>query len=160
MVEPVRHRQTKEAATDMFHLKPPRHISTLPKIPLPGGGRECPVFPGADVHRAAADVRQEWTLTGISDHKRRIVVAWSCSGGADERARPRLGQMCMAARAVSWVTLSGRRYRSREFRLRRAHHEQGLGALACHLWLSAHHYVQVDPWDAALTREETARENG
>jgi hypothetical protein len=31
MVEPLRHRQTKEAATDMFYLKPPRHISTLPK---------------------------------------------------------------------------------------------------------------------------------
>jgi len=29
MVEPLRHRQTKEAATDMFCLKPPRHISTL-----------------------------------------------------------------------------------------------------------------------------------
>src|SRR6266849_5277783 len=30
MVEPLRHRQTKEAATDMFCLQPPRHISTLP----------------------------------------------------------------------------------------------------------------------------------
>jgi hypothetical protein len=30
MVEPLRHRQTKEAATDMFSLRPPRHISTLP----------------------------------------------------------------------------------------------------------------------------------
>jgi hypothetical protein len=30
MVEPLRHRQTKEAATDMFSLQPPRHISTLP----------------------------------------------------------------------------------------------------------------------------------
>ena len=29
MVEPVRHRQTKGAATDMFYLTPPRHISTL-----------------------------------------------------------------------------------------------------------------------------------
>ena len=29
MAEPVRHRQTKAAATDMFDLKPPRHISTL-----------------------------------------------------------------------------------------------------------------------------------
>jgi hypothetical protein len=29
-MEPLRHRQTKEAATDMFYLKPPRHISTLP----------------------------------------------------------------------------------------------------------------------------------
>jgi hypothetical protein len=31
MVEPLRHRQTKGAATDMFYLTPPRHISTLPK---------------------------------------------------------------------------------------------------------------------------------
>src|ERR1035437_1293591 len=30
MVAPGRHRQTKEAATDMFDLQPPRHISTLP----------------------------------------------------------------------------------------------------------------------------------
>ena len=30
MVEPLRHRQTKEAVTDMFYLPPPRHISTLP----------------------------------------------------------------------------------------------------------------------------------
>ena len=29
MVEPLRHRQTKGAATDMFYLTPPRHISTL-----------------------------------------------------------------------------------------------------------------------------------
>ncbi len=29
MVEPVRHRQTKGAATDMFDLQPPRHTSTL-----------------------------------------------------------------------------------------------------------------------------------
>ena len=26
MVEPLRHRQSKEAATDMFSLQPPRHI--------------------------------------------------------------------------------------------------------------------------------------
>ncbi len=30
MVEPLRHRQTKGAETDMFYLTPPRHISTLP----------------------------------------------------------------------------------------------------------------------------------
>jgi len=34
MVEPLRHRQTKGAATDMFYLTPPRHISTLPKSDL------------------------------------------------------------------------------------------------------------------------------
>src|SRR5258708_39627790 len=32
MAEPLRHRQTKEAATDMFYLTPPRHISTLPRF--------------------------------------------------------------------------------------------------------------------------------
>jgi hypothetical protein len=31
MAEPLRHRQTKEAETDMFSLQAPRHISTLPK---------------------------------------------------------------------------------------------------------------------------------
>ena len=31
MAQPVRHRQTKGAATDMLSLLPPRHISTLPK---------------------------------------------------------------------------------------------------------------------------------
>jgi hypothetical protein len=36
MAEPVRHRQTKEAATDMFDLQPPRHIPTLPKTDLTG----------------------------------------------------------------------------------------------------------------------------
>src|ERR1700719_1543812 len=32
-VEPVRHRQTKEAATDMFDLQPPRHISVSKCFP-------------------------------------------------------------------------------------------------------------------------------
>jgi len=30
MADPLRHRQTKGAATDMVDLTPPRHISTLP----------------------------------------------------------------------------------------------------------------------------------
>ena len=34
MVEPLRHRQTKGAATDMFYLMPPRHISTLHETDL------------------------------------------------------------------------------------------------------------------------------
>jgi len=32
MVELLRHRQTKEAETDMFSLKPPRHIPNLPML--------------------------------------------------------------------------------------------------------------------------------
>ena len=34
MVELLKHRQTKGAATDMFYLTPPRHISTLPHYGL------------------------------------------------------------------------------------------------------------------------------
>jgi hypothetical protein len=37
MVEPLRHRQTKEAATDMFDLKPPRHTSTYMRPALSRG---------------------------------------------------------------------------------------------------------------------------
>jgi hypothetical protein len=33
-VEPVRHRQTKGAGTDMFDLQPPRHTPTLPSSPI------------------------------------------------------------------------------------------------------------------------------
>ena len=34
MVEPLRHRQTKGAETDMPGLPPPRHIPTLPRADL------------------------------------------------------------------------------------------------------------------------------
>src|SRR5437879_2490452 len=34
MIEPVRHRQTKEAGTDMFYLTLPRHTSTLPEADI------------------------------------------------------------------------------------------------------------------------------
>jgi len=36
MAEPLRHRQTKEAATDMFSLQPPRYIPTLPDSAVAG----------------------------------------------------------------------------------------------------------------------------
>ena len=39
LVEPMRHRQTKGAATDMFNLQPPRHISTLPDCYRIGASR-------------------------------------------------------------------------------------------------------------------------
>src|SRR5690242_19032840 len=42
MAEPVRHRQTKGAGTDMLDLPPPRHISTLP-IVLIFGTKEFPL---------------------------------------------------------------------------------------------------------------------
>src|SRR5580693_6957303 len=37
MADPLRHRQTKGAATDMVDLTPPRHIPTLPRAGPDGG---------------------------------------------------------------------------------------------------------------------------
>ena len=45
MVEPLGHRQTKEAETDMFDLKPPRHTSTLPKCEKLRVSRTSPLIP-------------------------------------------------------------------------------------------------------------------
>jgi hypothetical protein len=40
--EPLRHRQTKGAATDMFYLTPPRHISTLTVVQVKSNSNmEC-----------------------------------------------------------------------------------------------------------------------
>jgi hypothetical protein len=50
----VRRRQTKGAATDMFDLQPPRHISTLRILPIParsGGGRLTERTPAAQPRR-------------------------------------------------------------------------------------------------------------
>src|ERR1700720_3156119 len=41
-VEPVRHRQTKGAATDMFGLQPLRHTPTLPRRAIPNAKVEWP----------------------------------------------------------------------------------------------------------------------
>jgi hypothetical protein len=48
MVEPLRHRQTKGAATDMPGLPPPRHISTPPwaGVAVDGGERPLSVHSG------------------------------------------------------------------------------------------------------------------
>jgi len=46
MAAPLRHRQTKEAATDMFSLPPPRHISTLHQADLSSCQLFCPLFGG------------------------------------------------------------------------------------------------------------------
>ena len=48
MVEPLRHRQTKGAATDMFYLTPPRHISTLPFATKMGCSRHVRFTPDSD----------------------------------------------------------------------------------------------------------------
>ena len=45
MVQPLRHRQTKGAATAMFYLMPPRHISTLPNSEVGVRNREVRFSP-------------------------------------------------------------------------------------------------------------------
>ena len=42
MADPLRHRQTKGAATDMVDLTPPRHIPTLPNLAARSRSRERP----------------------------------------------------------------------------------------------------------------------
>ena len=47
-VEPLRHRQTKGAETDMSDLQQPRHISTLPSTSV---RRAATIFPESEVDR-------------------------------------------------------------------------------------------------------------
>ena len=64
MVEPLRHRQTKGAATDMFYLTPPRHISTLPKGEILARSRCFPLYPWkrtSGVRAAMSELCQEET---------------------------------------------------------------------------------------------------
>jgi hypothetical protein len=60
MVEPLRHRQTKGAATDMFYLMPPRHISTLHKTDMP---MQSPHVRYQGMNRLRSDVARGPSLT-------------------------------------------------------------------------------------------------
>ena len=72
MAEPVRHRQTKGAATDMFDLQPPRHISTLRILPIPVGAGERPF---TERTAAARPWRREpLTLGADARHHARIGI--------------------------------------------------------------------------------------
>ena len=53
MAEPVRHRQTKGAATDMFDLQLPRHTSTLPALIVARSWRQWPAQSSAFTDRRA-----------------------------------------------------------------------------------------------------------
>ena len=69
MVEPLRHRQTKEAATDMFDLKQLRHTSTLPFTSFPPS-RRVRFAPRADANTRVyehAPCRGGAMLPGMSD---------------------------------------------------------------------------------------------
>src|SRR4029077_13398145 len=63
MADPLRHRQTKGAATDMVDLTPPRHIPTLPMIGI-GGHLAMPPLPH---HRAYGSVPRRFG--GLSAHQ-------------------------------------------------------------------------------------------
>jgi hypothetical protein len=63
MVEPLRHRQTKGAATDMFYLTPPRHISTLHLTDLPPQSPHV-CYQGMNGLGSDAARGPSWTQTG------------------------------------------------------------------------------------------------
>src|ERR1700732_4980673 len=56
MADPLRHRQTKGAATDMVDLRPPRHIPTLPTPAVPCS----PAIGGNRRSAAGAAGAEEW----------------------------------------------------------------------------------------------------
>ena len=58
MADPLRHRQTKGAATDMVDLTPPRHIPTLPRADHYSKSNEGPVWG----HESASAVTVERPL--------------------------------------------------------------------------------------------------
>src|SRR5271169_5066575 len=62
MVEPLRHRQTKGAATDMPGLLPPRHIPTLP------------IAAGADFEPANPPNSSQNSLSITASHKAFVTV--------------------------------------------------------------------------------------
>jgi hypothetical protein len=64
MVEPLRHRQTKGAATDMFYLMPPRHISTLHQTDVLSESRMREICLSGCVSSEGWHVQQETNLPG------------------------------------------------------------------------------------------------
>jgi hypothetical protein len=88
MVEPLRHRQTKGAATDMFYLKPPRHISTLPDSDL--GARGC------QVRFTPMNCPTGYGLGDLSGP-----VIWAVESCLQKFSRSRLTQIKTITRAVS-----------------------------------------------------------
>src|SRR6266852_4568022 len=70
MAEPLRHRQTKEAATDMFDLKPPRHISTLHIALVFCGGQSLEFASGLKSVPESMDVRAGLTCQCSSNCRR------------------------------------------------------------------------------------------
>jgi hypothetical protein len=76
MAEPVRHRQTKGAATDMFDLPPPRHISTLRTTEARDTSRGIPQ--GSPISPLLANI-----------YMRRFVLGWK-KLGLEQRLGSRL----------------------------------------------------------------------
>src|SRR6516164_1291863 len=106
MAEPLRHRQTKGAATDMPGLPPTRHIPTLPEADLhqqarnspeapppnmgaPGGiaharglGYHWPIQPGASPGHVQGDaVMADFTLPdGLHERRSERAAGYMCKG--------------------------------------------------------------------------------
>jgi hypothetical protein len=79
----LRHRQTKGAATDMFYLTPPRHISTLPFSDL--GVRSC------EVRFASMNWHREFDGLALPVKLRRTVVSAAFSQSATRHSPSTFG---------------------------------------------------------------------
>ena len=86
MVEPLRHRQTKGAATDMFYLTPPRHISTLPIFRLGHALLRGPLYrqAGPDKCHFRTERLQNRPKTPTSS----LTSEFHCGAGARRYRRP------------------------------------------------------------------------
>ena len=95
MAEPLRHRQTKEAATDMLSLQPPRHIPTRSKCEMLAASGGFLLWP---------QQRTSLDTVGMS-HRSSAVLRrsrWMCRAGT-VRAQSRLSTRDLKAALTSDV---------------------------------------------------------
>src|ERR1700724_3299823 len=110
MVEPVRHRRTKGAATDMFYLTPPRHISTLPILLQKSFLADEQNFIGALMRFARGDVSDH-----IVSHKNDHGPSWRRYRPSQRQRRLKINfrEIFGVVRISTFATKSAKNRRSR-----------------------------------------------
>jgi hypothetical protein len=105
MVEPLRHRQTKGAVTDMFYLMPPRHISTLPDSDLSMRSREVRFTPNE--RTSLADMR--WAERHINFRAGEFAIPVTFVHTPDTRLRGKFTSQANPSIVQSRLNYEGRR---------------------------------------------------
>src|SRR5271166_4046822 len=115
MAEPLRHRQTKEAATDMFSLQPPRHIPTLPLASeaIGAGGRSMSAVPpiASKFCTAAKDAKCQSTKSLRDSGEVRLVLSLS----PGERSRVAGEAPCLEDGGVNNLIKTGVAYDNQSY---------------------------------------------